>query len=86
MLLKQGGVEGAAAQMVMNQPWKVEIPQDAMMRMYGQDWMMMMMEVGPPSSCSSSNTRPLETLELFPITATNLKEECNINNTSSSSN
>ncbi|KAJ9185018.1 hypothetical protein P3X46_004696 [Hevea brasiliensis] len=93
VFLPRGGLEGAATQMMMNHPWKVEIPQNvqmenSLMRMYGQDWMMMMMEVGPPSPCSSSssNTRPLETLELFPITATNLKEECNNNNISSSSN
>ncbi|XP_058005253.1 WUSCHEL-related homeobox 3-like [Hevea brasiliensis] len=93
VFLPRGGPEGAATQMMMNRPWKVEIPQNvqmenSLMRMYGQDWMMMMMEVGPPSPCSSSssNTRPLETLELFPITATNLKEECNNNNISSSSN
>ncbi|KDP44153.1 hypothetical protein JCGZ_05620 [Jatropha curcas] len=66
--LPQGGLE------MMNHPWKVEIPQNiqmenSMMRIYGQDWMMMM-EGGPPSP-----TRPLETLELFPITTTNLKEE-----------
>ncbi|PQM32632.1 WUSCHEL-related homeobox 3 [Prunus yedoensis var. nudiflora] len=79
----QVGVEDA----LMNHAWKMEIPQrvemeKSVMSMYGRDWMMMMMEdVGPPSPCCSTSTRtttarqPLKTLQLFPITATNLKEE-----------
>ncbi|KAG8655322.1 WUSCHEL-related homeobox 3 [Manihot esculenta] len=64
----QGGLEGTATQMMMNHPWKVEIPESIQMD-----------GVGPLSACSSS-IRSLETLELFPITATNHKEECNNNN------
>ncbi|CAB4282581.1 unnamed protein product [Prunus armeniaca] len=79
----QVGVEDA----LMKHAWKMEIPQrvemeKSVMSMYGRDWMMMMMEdVGPPSPCCSTSTRttttrqPLKTLQLFPITATNLKEE-----------
>ncbi|GAV71391.1 Homeobox domain-containing protein [Cephalotus follicularis] len=79
-LLPQGVVlhEGAPRQM-MNYTWKVDYPEKvdiekSMMRSYDSDWIMMV-DMGPPSPCL---TRPaLETLELFPIKATNLKEECN---------
>ncbi|XP_010253422.1 PREDICTED: WUSCHEL-related homeobox 3A [Nelumbo nucifera] len=43
-------------------------------RMYGRDWMMMMMDVGPATPCCN---RPLKTLQLFPITtSSSLKDEC----------
>ncbi|WCJ41142.1 WUSCHEL-related homeobox 3 [Euphorbia peplus] len=69
------GTYGAPAEMV-NEEWKVEIPESMQMgmRMYGYDWMMTMMEVGSPLN-SPCTTRPLETLQLFPITSTNLKQE-----------
>ncbi|XP_065865087.1 WUSCHEL-related homeobox 3 [Euphorbia lathyris] len=80
-LSHQGAYGGAPVEMV-NEEWKVEIPENVEMGMgmgmYGYDWMMTMMEVGPSSSSSSNSgcsTRPLETLQLFPITSTNLKEE-----------
>ena len=54
-------------------------------KMYGRDWMMMMVDlVYPPppnnnnnnsSPCCAAHRTPLKTLELFPITATNLKED-----------
>ncbi|KAK9998488.1 hypothetical protein SO802_018091 [Lithocarpus litseifolius] len=66
----QGG-GGVASTQVMNYTWKEDIPQRLEMeKMYGNDWMMM--ETGPSSPPCA---RPLQTLELFPITATNLKEE-----------
>lgn len=64
---------------------------NSLMRMNGRDWMMMMMEgnlmnPSPPplieaaytsniNIINNNNNRPLKTLELFPLTATNLKEE-----------
>ncbi|XP_022728695.1 WUSCHEL-related homeobox 3-like [Durio zibethinus] len=78
-----GAHENAAAQQVMNYTWKFDIPErvdmdKATMRMIGSDWLMMV-DLGPLSSqCNNSTTRPpLKTLELFPVTASNLKEECN---------
>ncbi|KAK3206138.1 hypothetical protein Dsin_020184 [Dipteronia sinensis] len=53
-------------------------------KMYGRDWMMMVVDlVSPPppnnnsSPCcaAAAHRPPLKTLELFPITATNLKED-----------
>ncbi|KAF3453182.1 hypothetical protein FNV43_RR04388 [Rhamnella rubrinervis] len=84
--IPQAGVEEASSQLI-NYTWKIDQLQErlemekTMMRMYGRDNWMMMVDVGPPPSpyCSSSTGttgRPLKTLELFPITATNLKEEC----------
>ncbi|XP_059664425.1 WUSCHEL-related homeobox 3 [Cornus florida] len=72
-LLPQDGVEEASTQ-TMNQKWKV----DHRERMETEkstalDWMMMM-NVGPSSTPCCN--RPLKTLELFPITATSLKDEC----------
>ncbi|XWS28911.1 hypothetical protein CRYUN_Cryun25bG0112400 [Craigia yunnanensis] len=85
-LFPQAGIhEDAAAKQVMNYTWKFDIPErvdmdKTMMRMYGSDWLMMV-DLGPPlSSQCYSTTRsrpPLKTLELFPVTASNLKEECN---------
>ncbi|PON84169.1 Homeodomain transcription factor [Trema orientale] len=79
----------APTHQLLNYTWKVEIPADhhhhhqsrieinesPMMRMYDRDWMMIMDQVGPPHSPARCS-KPLKTLELFPITATNLKEEC----------
>lgn len=64
----------------------MEIPDEkleknnSLMRMYGRDWMMMMgMNLSPPllEEAASYNiiNRPLKTLELFPVTSTNVKEE-----------
>ncbi|KAK7844294.1 wuschel-related homeobox 3 [Quercus suber] len=65
------GGGGVASTHVMNYTWKEDIPQRLETeKMYGHDWMMM--ETGPSSPPCA---RPLQTLELFPITATNLKEE-----------
>ncbi|EXB53235.1 WUSCHEL-related homeobox 3 [Morus notabilis] len=63
---------------LMSYSWKMEIPlekENSMMRLYDRDWTMMV-DVGPPNSPCCNNYKPLKTLELFPITATNLKEEC----------
>ncbi|KAG2673646.1 hypothetical protein I3760_13G101400 [Carya illinoinensis] len=73
--LPQGGVTGASTQ-AMNHTWKVDmIPQraESTMTTYGYDGNATVLEMGPISNCC---TRPLQTLELFPVTATNLKEEC----------
>ncbi|TQD84780.1 hypothetical protein C1H46_029706 [Malus baccata] len=71
----------------MEIPEKVKM-EKPVMSMYGREWMMMMMmmDVRPPSPCCTSSssstttttttsTPPLKTLQLFPITATDLKEE-----------
>lgn len=58
----------------------VEI-EKSVMNMYGHDWMTTTttMDVGPPSSpacCTrSTTTRPLKTLQLFPITFADLKAD-----------
>ncbi|KAM7522271.1 hypothetical protein LguiA_012173 [Lonicera macranthoides] len=75
-----GGVEAASTKQ-MNYAWKVDLPErletghKSMDRTCGRDWMMMMsmMDVGPTISCCK---KPLETLELFPIKTTNLKDQC----------
>ncbi|KAE8666670.1 putative Embryo-specific protein 3 [Hibiscus syriacus] len=94
------GIHDEAAKQVMNYPWKFCIPErvgknKGIMRMYGSDWLMMV-DACPPLSSSSSpppppcypmiSSPPLKTLELFPLTASNLKEECNdnVNSTDSS--
>lgn len=63
----------AAAEMVE----MVEM-EKSVMNMYGHDWMTTT-DVGPPSSpacCTrSTTTRPLKTLQLFPITSADLKAE-----------
>ncbi|KAK9279989.1 hypothetical protein L1049_013673 [Liquidambar formosana] len=77
--LPQMGIEGASPQR-MNYMWKVDIPENndgmveekSKMRMYSRDNWMMMVDMCPTSPCCS---RPLKTLQLFPITATNLREE-----------
>ncbi|XAR59041.1 hypothetical protein NMG60_11014668 [Bertholletia excelsa] len=60
-----------------------------MPRTYGRDWMMMMMlNVGqttsPPctttTDAAAATNKPLKTLELFPISATALKDECTSTN------
>ncbi|KAF5751506.1 WUSCHEL-related homeobox 3 [Tripterygium wilfordii] len=83
-LSHEGGLEGARA---ANYRWKLEIPEiresnaEKSMMMYEQhDWMMLMNVSSLPIQCSSNSStittaRPLKTLELFPLTATNLKEE-----------
>ncbi|KAL5764227.1 hypothetical protein ACOSQ2_016821 [Xanthoceras sorbifolium] len=77
-----GGCENATTQM-MNYTWKqldmpisekIETEKSLIPGMYGRDWMMMMADVVVPPPPARP---PLKTLELFPITATNLKEECN---------
>ncbi|KAB1226159.1 WUSCHEL-related homeobox 3 [Morella rubra] len=73
-----GGFAGPSSQ-VMNCTWKVDIPQEVEMnkpmnmKTYGHDWKAMV-EMGPASPCCTKV--PLQTLELFPITATKLKEGC----------
>lgn len=77
MLLEQGGVAGASTQ-AMNYTWKMDVPhqmvemEKSMMTTSYEyhDWMTMVEKSTP--TC----TRPLQTLELFPITTTSLKEEC----------
>ncbi|KAE8688749.1 putative Embryo-specific protein 3 [Hibiscus syriacus] len=92
-LFPQAGIHDEAANQVMNYPWKFCIPDrmdknKGIMRMYGGDWLMMVDAAPPLSSppppppppCYSLISRPpLKTLELFPLTASNLKEECNEN-------
>ncbi|KAK8683556.1 hypothetical protein V6N13_039615 [Hibiscus sabdariffa] len=74
--------EDAAKQQVMNYTWKLDVPESAgidksMMKMYGGDWLMMV-DLGPSSSpCYFTTRPPLKTLQLFPLTASSLKEECN---------
>ncbi|XWS74211.1 hypothetical protein CRYUN_Cryun02cG0196400 [Craigia yunnanensis] len=81
-LFPQVGIhEDVAAKQKMNYTWKFDIPErvdmdKAMMRMYSSDWLMMV-DLGPPLSPCFSSRPPLKTLELFPVTASNLKEECN---------
>ncbi|KAM1473347.1 hypothetical protein ACFX2I_029494 [Malus domestica] len=86
----QVGVEDAMINYTwkMEIPEKVKM-EKPVMSMYGREWMMMMMmmDVRPPSPCCTSSsssttttstttsTPPLRTLQLFPITATDLKEE-----------
>ncbi|XP_022756585.1 WUSCHEL-related homeobox 3-like [Durio zibethinus] len=89
-LVPQVGIfhEDAAAKQTMNYAWKFDIPEKgdmekAMMRTYGSDWLMMV-DMGPRLPPCFSTRAPLKTLELFPVTATNLKEECNNNNNNSS--
>ncbi|XP_059626982.1 WUSCHEL-related homeobox 3-like [Cornus florida] len=75
--LPQGGVEDASTK-VMNYTWKnkMDLPErpcemDKSMSRSCGTCMMMMVDEGTPPSCS----RPLKTLQLFPITATNVKDE-----------
>ncbi|XP_058199656.1 WUSCHEL-related homeobox 3-like [Rhododendron vialii] len=63
------------------------------MRTNGSDWrMMMMLDVAPTSTTTPpccnivNNTKPLKTLELFPITATGLNDKCTTSLLDSSSN
>ncbi|KAF5744660.1 WUSCHEL-related homeobox 3 [Tripterygium wilfordii] len=83
----EGGLEDAAgASRATNYTWKLGIPEtretaEKSMMMYEHDWMMLMNVSPLPIQCSTTNTttptttRPLKTLELFPVTATCLKEE-----------
>lgn len=87
--MKQGGKSENAPQQMMNHTWKMNIGESrlemgkSLMGMYGRDWIMMMdTAAAPPPSPSCCSRAPLKTLELFPITATNLKEECNSNSSS----
>ncbi|PSR95153.1 WUSCHEL-related homeobox like [Actinidia chinensis var. chinensis] len=74
-----GDEEASSTQMVSYYPWNVDhrLHQESfemdnsMARSCGRDWMMMQ-DVGPTPTCCN---RPLKTLELFPITATALKDE-----------
>ncbi|KAE8711198.1 putative Embryo-specific protein 3 [Hibiscus syriacus] len=86
ILFPQAGIHDEAAKQVMNSTWKFDIPErvdkdNGMMRSYGSDWLMMF-DVGSPLSLSSSSScysmisrPPLKTLELFPVTASDLKED-----------
>ncbi|KAE8656848.1 WUSCHEL-related homeobox 3 [Hibiscus syriacus] len=87
LLFPQAGIHHEAAKHSMNCTWKFNIPErtdknKGMMRTYGSDWLMMV-DVGPPLSsppCYSMICRPpLKTLELFPLSASDLKEDTNIN-------
>ncbi|PPD67746.1 hypothetical protein GOBAR_DD35375 [Gossypium barbadense] len=80
---RDGGIHDEGGKQVTNYTWNIDIPENvdknkAIMRMYGSDWLMMV-DVGLPLSslpCYSMISRPpLKTLELFPVTASNLKEE-----------
>ncbi|XVF68648.1 hypothetical protein PTKIN_Ptkin11bG0018300 [Pterospermum kingtungense] len=83
----------AGAKQMMNYTWKLDHISDkvvdmekAVMRMYGSDWLMML-DMGPPLSSPCYPSRPpLKTLELFPVTASNLKEDCNNNNNNNNNN
>ncbi|PSR90012.1 WUSCHEL-related homeobox like [Actinidia chinensis var. chinensis] len=78
--LPQDGVLEDASTQTMSYTWTVdhhltercEMDKSIMTRTYGRDWMMML-DVDPTSHCC--NNKPLKTLELFPITATGLKDE-----------
>ncbi|CAL5334272.1 unnamed protein product [Camellia sinensis] len=82
--LPQGGVEDVSRPMVSHS-WNMDYHHPAerceadksTTRTYSRDWMMMMDHEGPTSPCCN---RPLKTLELFPITATSLKDECTTSN------
>ncbi|KAL4334482.1 hypothetical protein GQ457_07G034050 [Hibiscus cannabinus] len=77
----QAGIHNEAAKQVMNGTWKFDITERVdMMRTYGSDWLMMV-DVGPPPLIS--RRPPLKTLELFPLTASNLKEKFNDNTNNS---
>ncbi|GMH11214.1 hypothetical protein Nepgr_013055 [Nepenthes gracilis] len=74
--LDQAQVQGRCSPQMINYTWKVEIPEEKetekpVSRSYGDDWMIIT-DSEPTSTCCS--TRPLETLELFPVTATSLKD------------
>ncbi|CAK9184829.1 unnamed protein product [Ilex paraguariensis] len=75
-----GGAEDASRQM-MNYTWKVDQPErfeieNSMPRTYSRDWrMLMLMDVGPTPTTPCCS-KPMKTLELFPITATSLKDQC----------
>ncbi|KAG8387756.1 hypothetical protein BUALT_Bualt02G0054400 [Buddleja alternifolia] len=73
----QGGSEvykeevPADAEAVMKQQtWMTDLPKDCFIRSYGHD-SMMIMDVGPTFPCrsNSNSKRPLQTLELFPLTS-----------------
>ncbi|KAJ8768630.1 hypothetical protein K2173_023534 [Erythroxylum novogranatense] len=73
----QGRLECAPPELMKYNNWKVEMPsrvqtESSMRITCGHDRMMSTVDIGPTSHCC---TRPLRTLELFPLTATNLKEE-----------
>ncbi|KAK8596428.1 hypothetical protein V6N13_001053 [Hibiscus sabdariffa] len=77
----------AAKQQVMNYTWKFDVPErpdidKSMMKMYGGDWLMMVdlghsLSSPPPPCYFTTRPPPLKTLQLFPVTASSLKEECN---------
>ncbi|KAK8361610.1 hypothetical protein V6Z12_A03G050000 [Gossypium hirsutum] len=81
----------AAAKQGMNYTWKLDVSErmdvdKSMMKIYGGD-LLMMVDLSSPSLSSpcfftttTTGPPPLKTLELFPVTASNLKEECNKNN------
>ncbi|KAB2038570.1 hypothetical protein ERO13_D03G132000v2 [Gossypium hirsutum] len=83
----------AAAKQGINYTWKLDVSErmdvdKSMMKMYGGD-LLMMVDLSTPSLSSpcffttataTTGPPPLKTLELFPVTASNLKEECNKNN------
>ncbi|KAE9463494.1 hypothetical protein C3L33_04599, partial [Rhododendron williamsianum] len=80
---QHGGVEDASTPMVgyswnhHHLPERCEVGEDKpMARTYGRDWMIML-DLAPtsPNSCS----RPLKTLELFPVTATGLRDTTSTN-------
>ncbi|CAN4119970.1 unnamed protein product [Withania somnifera] len=71
------GKDTSSAQM-MNHTGNVDFPkqcviENGMIRTNVQGWVLMMTDMGPNSIPCCSN-RPLETLELFPIKATGMKE------------
>ncbi|KAA3456682.1 WUSCHEL-related homeobox 3-like isoform X2 [Gossypium australe] len=82
----------AAAKQGMNYTWKLDVSErmdvdNSMMKICGGD-LLMMVDLSSPSLSSpcffttttTTGPPPLKTLELFPVTASNLKEECNKNN------
>nr|BBC82802.1 SPIDER protein [Rhododendron stenopetalum] len=83
-LPQEGGVEDASTPMVgyswnhhHHLPERCEVVEDKpMARTYGRDWMIMLdLGLTSPNSCS----RPLKTLELFPVTATGLRDTTSTN-------
>ncbi|CAI9778800.1 unnamed protein product [Fraxinus pennsylvanica] len=68
----QGVVEDTGGQM-MDCSWTSDLPKDCLIRPCPHDFMMIM-EFGPTFHCCS-NPRPLQTLELFPLRAPNVKDQ-----------
>ncbi|KAF3637401.1 WUSCHEL-related homeobox 3 [Capsicum chacoense] len=78
ILVHQAERKDTSSAQMMNNMGNVDFPkqcvtENGMIRTNVQGWMLMMTDMGPNSIPYCSN-RPLETLELFPIKATGIKE------------